>query len=381
MNRMSFTFARIRGIPIRAHVTLLLVAFLFLQPSFTARAHKGTIALVGLAMAVLFVGSILLHELGHAYQASREGMRTEAITLWALGGMAFIERDELKPGPEFRVAVAGPVVTGLLALLFGLLGASGDRLGLSPLVRRVLYNSGSTQQILLVFNLIPAFPLDGGRMLMAAIWKVTGNLTTASRVSSAIGKGFGVVLMAIGVVGLLSRQLADLLPAALRVDSFFAILIGFFFYNSNRGAPLAFQLSAAEGTGAPPRAGPRVADYMVKDFVVAAPDMTVAHLLEALSKVQIRPIALVLQDGAPVGMISRYAAEKVAEQEREARLVSGVMTKKDEIRVLQASDTLAQARRALESGPETAVVLQNDVVVGLLSVSDVARAMVAEPDK
>jgi len=336
--------------------------------------QRGLHVLLGLATALLFFGSILLHELGHAYQASREGIRTEAITLWALGGMAFLERDDLNTGPEFRVAVAGPVVTGLLALLFGLLVEFGDPLGISPLVRGLFQSAGSTQKFLLAINLIPAFPLDGGRMFLALIWKASGNRTTAGRISSSIGKGFGGLLVAVGALGLLSPTLSSLLPAPLRIDSLVAILIGFFIYNANRSAAPPPHAEALNGGGGAADTGPRVLDFMVSDFVVAEPGMTITALLEGLERVQIRPIGLVLQDGAPVGMISKCSAEKVPHGERGTKLVSDVMTRKEDIRVLQATDTLSKAGEALKAGPDTAVVLHNGVVVGLLSVSDLARS-------
>ena len=166
--------------------------------------------LVAVAAVMLFFGSIVLHELGHALVARRLGIGISGIDLWFFGGIAKMSRDTDSPGTEFKIAVAGPVVTlviagvcvGLCAALSG--GAALDVILLeedarvSPALALLgflaLWNAA-----LLVFNLIPAFPLDGGRIARAAVWAVTGDRHRATRVAGRIGEGFAYLLVGLGI--------------------------------------------------------------------------------------------------------------------------------------------------------------------------------------
>ena len=160
--------------------------------------------------ALLFFTSIVLHELGHALQARREGIEIAGIDLWFFGGIAQIKSDTESPGQEFRVAIAGPLVTLLIVGLcvgLGALIADFDRFldvalldpdahadaALVLLSWLATINAG-----LLVFNLVPAFPLDGGRIARAAAWKLTGNRNSATRAAARVGQGFGYLLVAFG---------------------------------------------------------------------------------------------------------------------------------------------------------------------------------------
>ncbi|MGI8427190.1 MAG: site-2 protease family protein [Actinomycetota bacterium] len=352
--------------------------------SYTPRADltRLEVAALGLATGVFIFFTILLHELGHVYQSMREGMQVHGVTLWALGGVTYSSGGTLSPGLEFRVAVAGPVVTAVLGVVLsglaqmGLLATGPGFVGHLP---EVVARAGTLQIFLLVFNLIPAYPLDGGRMFMATVWKLRGNLTSARATASVVGKGFGGLLIGIGGIGLLAPRLLEVLPPSFRVDSIAGLVIGLMIYSANRSliAPVAVADHPEVDAGPP---GVTVADFMISDFVVTDPKMTITSLLAALGRLQIRPIALVLDDGQPVGMISRQDAERVPEAERDGKKVADVMVSKSEIQTIKANDSIQVAKDALKDGPETAVVLNNDVVVGLVSLSDLARGMVIEGD-
>lgn len=383
MTGASFTFARIYGAPVRAHVSLLLVLFVFLAPAFSedqpgrVGLTRAGLVLWSTATAFAFFGSILLHELGHVLQARRERMEIHGVTLWALGGVAHLSGGAPSPGQEFRVAAAGPAVTAVLAVLLNALPAlahqppgragAGTALGVAEMV-------GRAQIFLLGFNLIPAFPLDGGRMFLGVAWRLRDNLTYAIKAVSAVGKAFGGILLLVSAIGYLSPQLTSLLPAAFRINGLAGLFLGWLIYDANRSPS---NLIPAAG-GAKRGRGLVVADFVNRNFVIAEPEMTVAALLRALEHLHIRPIALVIKDGRPLGMISRRDAEQVREDERESKPIHEVMVAKDDIRTVKATDPLSAARRVLEDGPETAVVLKDDVVVGLVSVSDIAHAMVYE---
>src|SRR4051812_39889256 len=208
----SFQLARILGIRIGVNASWFIVLFLFIylfQDSFQETlAASDTVAFaVAVAAAVLFFGSILLHELGHAIAARREGIEVSGIELFLFGGVMKMSRDTDSPGAEFRVAAAGPLVTLVLMLLA--CGAAVVLAGVDSFWDAARLSSSadasppevvvsllvSMNLLLLVFNLVPAFPLDGGRIARAAAWKVTGDRNRATRFAARIGIGFGWLLM------------------------------------------------------------------------------------------------------------------------------------------------------------------------------------------
>ncbi|MGH2772055.1 MAG: site-2 protease family protein [Actinomycetota bacterium] len=367
----GFTIARVKGIPVRIDLSLILIGFFFfVLPATRAPSSIRTGAIVeSVLLMVAVFGTIFLHELGHAFVAMREKMHIHNITLWALGGFATISGGRPTPGPHFRVAVGGPVVTAVLAVVLPVVARvlfDGDITPPDP--ASVLAQTGSLQLWLLAFNLIPAYPLDGGRMFHTALWAYKGNLTWASNIAGAVGKAFGMALVGLAVISFLRLDFA--LPAFLQIDPLFAVLLGFMIYSGAKNPPVMPMMHPPDGAV--------VGDFMVRDFVVCEPGMKISDLLDSFRRVTARPTALVLTDGAPVGMITKSVALDVAEDARETTSVSQVMIPKEQIRTVDADEPVSKAREAIEHGADTAVVLHNDVVVGLVSVSDVARAIVLE---
>ena len=219
----SVQLVRIFGIRIGASPSWFVVLFLaifWLSGSFQdALGGSSTEAyLVAVAAAVLFWISLVLHELGHAFAARREGIQVHGIDLWLFGGLAKLSRDSNTPGEEFRVAAAGPLVTlivvalcmGISALLVG-----GDRMfdlatlesGSDPNPAELIVAFlGSINLLLLVFNLVPAFPLDGGRIARSIAWRVTGDRTRGTVFAARLGQGFGYLLMGWGAYELLTSS-------------------------------------------------------------------------------------------------------------------------------------------------------------------------------
>ncbi len=170
----------------------------------------------GVVVAFAFFGSIILHEFGHAFVARRNGIGILGIDLWLLGGLARMDREPNSPGVEFRVAAAGPAVTLLLAAaLLG--GAFALHEGPLEELRPLFYEQGLDPTIfalttlgwinvfLLLFNLIPAYPLDGGRIARAAIWALTGSERSGTMISAMIGRWFGWAMILVGVLFLLQN--------------------------------------------------------------------------------------------------------------------------------------------------------------------------------
>ena len=212
----SIQLLRISGIRIGASPSWFVVLFLVIY--FLAGYFQDTLGgsqtegfVVAVCSALLFFGSLILHELGHALVARRNGIEIDGIDLWLLGGLARFRQDTRSPGQEFVVAAAGPAVSLLLALGFGLLSLAvagtddvldvallRDGVNVSaPLVLLVFL--AEMNMWLFLFNLLPAFPLDGGRIARAVVWRFTGDRNRATRVSAGIGQLAGYALIAFGI--------------------------------------------------------------------------------------------------------------------------------------------------------------------------------------
>ncbi len=200
----SVKLTKIRGIDIGIHYSWFIVFVLItfsLTTRFASEHPQWTLAehyMVGIATSLLFFSSILVHELAHSFVALAKGMPVRSITLFVFGGVAQIGREPDRPMTEFQIAIAGPIASALLAVGFGVIAyLGGDQFErLSALAGWL----ASINLMLAVFNLVPGFPLDGGRIFRAALWHMTGDLTKATRIAAGTGQGIGYVLIFFGIV-------------------------------------------------------------------------------------------------------------------------------------------------------------------------------------
>ena len=316
----SLPLLRIFGIRVGVNPSWFLILFVVIfvlwdSLSDTLDASDTTVYVVAVVAAASFFASIVAHELGHALAARREGISVEGIDLFLFGGVMKMSRDTDSPGAEFRVAVAGPLVTFLLivlstaaaVLLAGAdsfwdaarLSATADATPAEVVVSLLV----SMNLLLLVFNLVPAFPLDGGRIARAAAWKLTGDRNKATRFAATIGIGFGWLLILGGLA------LVVLVEGAVFDGIWFAAL----------GWLLA---SAARGTLAQTRfteqlAGITVADVMDSEPVTIAAATPVARAYEEffLRYQGWEWFAVVEDDGRYAGLAHRRAVEHAALEE------------------------------------------------------------------
>ena len=211
----SIQLMRVFGIRIGASPSwfVVLFVFIYLASDYFRDVLGGSVTeayVVAVAAVFLFFVSLVLHELGHALVARREGIEISGIDLWLFGGVAKMARDTTSPGAEFKIAVAGPLVTLVVVAVcvgLSLLVQSGSAFDVARLAGdaeasptlALLGMLASINAMLLVFNLIPAFPLDGGRIARAIVWRVTGDRNRATRVAGRIGEGFAYLLIGIGI--------------------------------------------------------------------------------------------------------------------------------------------------------------------------------------
>ena len=365
----SFTVLRVRGIPIGAHWSWLLVAALVvwslsrsLFPSSYPGLSDTTYVVMGVAAGLLFFAAILAHELGHALTALREGMEIDGITLWLFGGVARFRGMFSSPGAEFRIAIAGPLVSVAIAVVFYLLGLVE---GTSPPLRAaqgVADYLARINLILFAFNLVPALPLDGGRVLRAWLWKRQGDFATATVSAARAGKAFGGVL---AVVGLL-----DFFTGGGGGGGLWLQFLGW----------ILVQAAQAEASSAVARQslqGRRVKDLMTTEVETVPPQLTVATFLEHIGSRRFSTYP-VMRGEQPIGLVSLRRAGQVPPSERERRRIEDVMVPLAQLEILRPGDELVAALTALEEEPKRALVMEDGLLLGLLSISDVARAVQIE---
>jgi Zn-dependent protease len=201
----SLRLGKIAGIDIYAHLSWFIILVLLtwsLADDWFVQAFPGwattTYRVVAFISALLLFVCVLAHELAHALVAQTSGLTVRKITLLIFGGVAHIEEEVKRPGVEFRVAIAGPIASLLLAVVAFLLALPLQGRGASA--EAVLDYLAVSNLVLGAFNLLPGFPLDGGRVLRSIIWKVTGNFKKSTRIASSVGQAFAYLFILLGIV-------------------------------------------------------------------------------------------------------------------------------------------------------------------------------------
>lgn len=327
-NRSAITLLRVRGIQIGVDYSWFFVLFLlvlFLSGFYKDVLGPGednTAYVLAVASALLFFASILLHELGHAFVALRKGIGISGITLWMFGGVARMERDSDSPATEFQIAVAGPLVTAAIAALCIALGVAleggqnfldamrGSTAADTSPVGAMLAYLGSINILVLAFNLIPAFPLDGGRIARAIAWWRTGSRRTATRFAATLGRGFAYLMMGAGLALILSGSV---------FNGLWLIVIGFVLNGSARGAIL--QSDFAKGLD-----GLHVHDVMDNEPVAIPAELSVERAVDEYFLRYGWPwFPVVDANGTFVGVLANEQAERVPEEERPATTIGSLV--------------------------------------------------------
>ena len=353
----------VAGVEVRLHWTWWIAATL-ITISLSGAVFPGEVhglsdasyLTMGLVTTVLFFASLLLHELGHALTARHDGIPTRGITLWMLGGVARSGAPFPSPGVEARVALAGPAVSAVLAAAFV---AAGQIAALPDAVAAVLEWLGWTNLILLAFNMIPALPLDGGRVLRAILWRLTGSLLKSTRVASRVSQALAVVLIVVGFAGVLAGAFGGLWLA----------FIGWFVFSAT-----AVEREAAEAQIA--LAGLQVADAMTPDPITVSPSATAGELLEQRQRTGHSVYPVVDEQGDAVGLVSALSAQLVPERRRQWVTVRELLAHGPAPLALDAEAQLTSAVSALAENPlQHAAVVRAGRLVGLLSLTDVSRTV------
>jgi Zn-dependent protease/CBS domain-containing protein len=359
----NIPLGRIGGVQVRVSWSWLVIFALIVWtladgvfPSQNPGLSRGTHLAMAIVAALLFFVSILLHELGHAWQARREGVEVDGITLWLFGGVSQFKSGFPSAGAEFRIAIAGPLVSLVLGGVFVLIALAG----LPSAVDGVAAWLGYINLALLVFNLIPALPLDGGRVLRAALWKSKGDLGWATRVGTDIGRVFAYLFIGLG-------------------------LAMFIFQGSFSGAWLAFigwfllQAATAEARYIATEAaldGLRVRDLMTRDPVTVDSNLTVGQFMDEVARSRRFTTYPVVDGDRPIGLLPFGSVAALPRSEWDSRRVRDAMLPIDRVPQLTEDETAIEALTALSSPTSNrGLVVANEHLTGLLSITDLTRAL------
>jgi Zn-dependent protease/CBS domain-containing protein len=307
--------------------------------------------------AVLFFGSVLDHELAHALVAQARGIRVQDITLFLFGGATRAKVDSRGPGDEFLIALVGPLTSGLLAGLFGSVAGLGRDLLSRPLAGTLGYLAW-TNLLLAVFNLVPGFPLDGGRLLRSAIWKATGSLSRATQIASAAGQGVGWLLVAAGVVSLVAGDLTG--------GIWFAF-IGWFLVQAARSSYQDLQLQQL-------LRGVEAEDVMAGDLRRIPPELSLQDAVDDYFMRYDHSAFPVEEQGRTIGLLTLRGVRRVPREQWPTRRVRDHMVPLSDQVVVAPDARMDGVLGKLQDGEANRVlVVQDGEVVGIITPSDLTR--------
>ncbi len=375
------TLFRVRGIPISVDWSWFLVLFLvifWLSRLFGDVLGEDSSAtapfLLALISAFGFFASIVLHELGHAFVAMRHGIGITNIQLWIFGGVAQLDRESDRPSTEFKVAIGGPVVTLAIVAVLGLVGLAiggAHEFGRAMVLERDAETSGalaaiawlfSINALVLVFNLLPAFPMDGGRIVRSIAWWRTGDRSAATRIAANLGRVFAYIFIAGGGALAISGRV---------FTGVWLALIGFVINGSARGAAMQTRVSGRiEGV--------RVADVMDREPVAIPGEISVERALDEYF-LRYRWGWFPVVDAAHrfQGLVVRDAADEVPETSRSTSLVSDLLETDGgtfQVRDDAPLDSLL-SNRALRRFGALMAVDADGRLSGVITVEQVGRAL------
>jgi Zn-dependent protease/CBS domain-containing protein len=359
----SWRVGRVAGIELRvdsswAVIALLVTYSMYLRVSLvypdTPTAWAVAVAVLG---AVLFFGSVLVHELAHALASQARGIRVQDITLFLFGGATRARVESRGPGDEFLIAAVGPLTSGILAGLFGIVASLGRDALPAPLAGTFGYLAW-TNLLLAVFNLVPGFPLDGGRLLRAGLWKATGSFGRATRIASLAGQAVGWLLVAAGVASLLAGNLAG--------GIWFAF-IGWFLVQAARSSYEELQLRHM-------LRGVEAEDVMARDLLRIGPEVSLQDAVDGWFMRYDHGAFPVEEGGRTVGLLTLRGVRRVPREQWPTRRVREAMVPLGGQVVVVPDARMDGVLGKLEDGEANRVlVVEGGEVVGIITPSDLTR--------
>lgn len=362
MNVLTF-----RGIKIGIDFSWFFIAILLTWtlaagyfPMHHPNLSPGVYWLMGiLGMIGLFI-CVVLHELGHAIVAKHYKLPVEHITLFLFGGVAEIKKEPRSPKVEFLMAIAGPIVSIVLVFMMYLLMLAGERWGWSVIAVGVLSYLALINAVIVIFNLIPAFPLDGGRIFRAILWGWKKNFAWATKTAARFGMVFAFFLIFAGVFFFISGNF---------LAGFWLMILGWFLQKAASSAVVQFQIGKE-------LRGVKVANFMTKDPIEVSPDITLRDFIDDYLYKSHHHLYPVTEKGKLLGSISLREVKAVAPEEWKKTTVKKVMVPVSEIKAISPDTSAVEALEIVQQMEmPTLLVLKEKRVVGILTAQDLFKVI------
>lgn len=358
----------IAGIPLRLDWSLAVIFWLLTWglasqafPELAPGYSTGVYWFTGAVTAVLFLLSLLAHEMSHSLVARRAGIEVESITLWLFGGVASLRGEATNPEADFRIAAVGPLTSLAIGVGAGSVAVALWIAGAPDLTVTVAGWLGSINVLLAVFNMAPAAPLDGGRILRAWLWKRRGDRLSAAVSATRAGRVFGYVLIGLGLL-----QFA----AGAGIGGLWLVFLGWFVMTAANNEEYATRVTSD-------LAGVKVRDVMTPGPVTAPAHLTVEDMLDQfVLRHRCSAFPLTARDGHVVGLVTLNRLKQVPQAKRATTLVGETAWALAEIPTAGPDDMLIDlVSRLGEQGDGRSLVFTDGRLVGIVTPTDVSRAL------
>lgn len=368
----GFRLGSILGFEIRIDASWFIIFFLLFwslsagvfpqeYPDLSQAAYYG----MGIVTTLLFFASLLAHELSHSLVARTKDIPVEGITLFIFGGMAHTRMEAEEPGDELAIAGAGPLASVVIAGLFAGIAWMGRRSAWPTFLLAPAEYLAWINLILAGFNLLPGFPLDGGRLFRAVAWRVTGDVTRATRWASAGGRILGWLLIGLGAIQALGGA---------AVGGLWLVFIGWFLRTAAQ-ASFRQHLLQSVFQGVPAR------EVMTSNPTTVSPDLTLRQVVDEhflKNRYQGYPV-VEEKNGRAVGLVTLEQVKEVDRDEWERTRVRDVMTPEEEVEVAP-DEPMTEVLDRLREGRRRVLVVGDDRLQGVISAGDVTRWVQLEQD-
>lgn len=315
-----------------------------------------TYLILGLITSLLFFSSVLLHELSHSLVARTQGVPIKSITLFVFGGVAQMTKEPEKPFGEFTMAIAGPLASFVLAAVFGVVWFVSEILGLGVLVTAPARYLSLINLILALFNLVPGFPLDGGRVLRSFLWYVLNNLRQATRIVSWLGQMFAFLLIFGGFYLLFFTRVL--------LNGIWFIFLGWFLYQA---ATSSYEQLVMRGT----LQGVRVADIMTDEVRTVDGSLNLVELVNQYFMRYKHGRFPVIDSGKLFGIITLHDVRDVPQEKWPETTVKEITPSLSAKHTISAEATAEEAMTRMgEEGVGHLLVLDDGKLIGIVTKSD-----------
>jgi Zn-dependent protease len=360
--KYTWRIGRIFGIDIKIDSSWLVIFILFSWvlagnyfPRHFPQWSGGLYWAIGLITSLLVFASVLIHELAHSLVALKQGEKVRSITLFILGGVAQINEEPKQPLKEFSMALVGPLSSLAIALIFLVLSLLLK--GISAPFQASAFYLAIINIGLAFFNLLPGFPMDGGRILRSIIWKITGNLKKSTRIASQVGQGFAFFLIFIGILNILRANLSGL----------WLILIGWFLHSAAvRGYSEVMVKSLLEGM--------KAEDLMTKEFGTVPSDLLIQSLVDDYILKKRERVFLVTDNGDLKGIVCLEDVKATPREKWAKSTVGEIMTPRERLEAVSVDADGSKVLSSLTTKDIHQVpVMKGQKLAGIICRSDILR--------